>query len=151
MDDRLAEDPAVRRLTEGPLALSILRFGVPLVVGMGLYTTFNLIDMFMISRLENAKAALGALGICDMVAALPTIISNGISTGTVAIISRRLGENDHAGVTRATWQSMLLVGIFSLFFGAIGLFLSPFVITTVLQARGEVAELAIHYLRVLMG
>src|SRR5688572_11722550 len=88
---------AVKRILEGPLGWGILRFGFPLVVGMFLYTTFNLIDMFMISRLENAKAALGALGICDMVAALPTIISSGISTGTVAIISRRMGEGDHAG------------------------------------------------------
>ena len=66
-----AADPAVRRITEGRLWWGVLRFGVPLVVGMALYTTFNLIDMFMISRLENAKEALGALGICDMVAALP--------------------------------------------------------------------------------
>lgn len=144
-------DPAIARLLEGPLFAGVLRFGTPLVVGMALYTTFNLIDMFMISRLENAKAALGALGICDMVAALPTIISNGVSTGTVAIIARRLGEGDRAGVERATWQSMLLVGIFSVVFGAIGLFFSPHVITGVLQARGEVAELATRYLRVLMG
>src|SRR5438128_468435 len=94
----MAEDPAVRRITQGSLAWGVLRFGVPLVVGMALYTTFNLIDMFMISRLENAKAALGALGLCDMVAALPTIISNGISTGTVAILARRLGEGDSTGV-----------------------------------------------------
>src|SRR5688572_10373428 len=88
---------AVKRILEAPLAPGIFRFGLPLVVGMFLYTTFNLIDMFIISRLENSQAALGALGICDMVGALPTIISSGISTGTVAIIARRMGQGDRAG------------------------------------------------------
>src|SRR5438874_13449302 len=100
----LTRDAAVHQITDGPLWWGVLRFGLPLVVCMGLYTTFNLIDLFMISRLENAKAALGARGICDMVAALPTIISSGSSTGTVAIIARRLGEGDQNGVARATWQ-----------------------------------------------
>jgi putative MATE family efflux protein len=147
----LAASRAVRRITEGSLAWGVLWFGVPLVVGMALYTTFNLIDMFMISRLENAKAALGALGICDMVAALPTIISNGVSTGTVAIIARRLGEGDQAAVARTTWQSLVLVGLFSIFFGLIGIFLSPAIVYGLIQAKGEVAELAARYLRVLIG
>src|SRR5262249_20642226 len=86
------EQQSRARILHGPLAWSVARFGVPLVVGMFLYTLFNLIDMFMISRLEGSEAALGALAICDMVAALATIVSNGISTGTVAIIARRMGE-----------------------------------------------------------
>lgn len=142
---------SVKRILEDPLAPGILRFGFPLVVGMFLYTTFNLIDMFIISRLENSAAALGALGICDMVAALPTIVSNGVSTGTVAIISRRMGEGDHAGAAEATWQSLLLVGALSIVFGAIGLFFAEPVIYGVMQAKGEVAELATAYLRIAMG
>jgi putative MATE family efflux protein len=142
---------STKRILEDPLGPGILRFGFPLVVGMFLYTTFNLIDMFIISRLENSAAALGALGICDMVAALPTIISNGVSTGTVAIISRRMGEGDRAGAAEATWQSLLLVGVLSIIFGIIGLFFSPFVIHNVMQAKGEVAELASAYLQIAMG
>lgn len=144
-------DRSVRRLTSGPLAWGVLRFGMPLVVGMTLYTTFNLIDMFMISRLENAKVALAALGICDMVAALPTIISNGISTGTVAIIARRLGEGDKEGVARATWQSLVLIAAFSIFFGAVGILGSSTIIHQLMGAKGDVATLAARYLRVVIG
>jgi putative MATE family efflux protein len=145
------QERALERILSGPLFPGILRFGFPLVVGMFLYTTFNLIDMFMISRLENAKAALGAIGICDMVGALPTIISSGISTGTVAIISRRMGEGDRAGAAEATYQSLLIVLVLSIFFGGVGLLGSNFVITEIMQAKGEVASLATGYLQIAMG
>lgn len=144
-------DPATRRLLEGSLAWGVLRFGLPLVVGMALYTTFNLVDMFMISRLEDAATALAALGICDMIAAIPAIISNGLSTGTVAIIARRAGEGDQAGVSRAAWQSLVLVGIISISFGVAGSFGSAFVVRDVMQAKGAVAVLATSYLEVAIG
>ncbi|MCK6549559.1 MATE family efflux transporter [Myxococcota bacterium] len=144
-------DPATRRLLEGPLAWGVLRFGVPLVIGMALYTTFNLVDMFMISRLEDAAAALAALGICDMIAAIPAIISNGLSTGTVAIITRRAGEGDRRGVSAAAWQSLVLVGVCSVVFGLAGIFGSAFVVHDVMQAKGEVAVLATSYLEVAIG
>lgn len=142
---------AARRFTDGALAWRVLTFGIPLVVGMALYTSFNLVDMFLISRLENAAVALGALGICDMVAAVPTIISNGISTGSVAIICRRLGEGNEDEVARTTWQSMLVVGALSVIFGLAGIFGSRTMIFGLMRAQGPVALLATRYLRVVIG
>ena len=49
------------RLLKGSLTLQIVRFGLPLAIGMVLHTAFNLIDMFMVSRLEEATDALAAL------------------------------------------------------------------------------------------
>ncbi|MBK8169164.1 MAG: MATE family efflux transporter [Sandaracinaceae bacterium] len=144
-------DAAARKLTHGPLAWAVGKFGLPLVVGMILHTAFNLVDMFMISRLPNSGPGLAALGICDMVTAVATILSNGISTATVAVISRRLGANDSVGVQRAAWQSLVLVAGFSLVFGLVGVFGHDFVIRTVMQAKGETADVASRYLQVLMG
>lgn len=141
----------VRRITEGPLAWGIARFGTPLVLGMALHTTFNLVDMFMIGKLPNGSVGLAALGICDMLAAVATILSNGVSTATVALISRRLGGSDAEGVARATWQSMVLVGALSVFFGLIGIFGSNFVIRSLMQAKGETADVASAYLQVILG
>ena len=56
---------ARRRFVDAGLSLGVLRFGGPLVVGMVLHTLFNLVDMFMISRLPGSSAALAALGLCD--------------------------------------------------------------------------------------
>ncbi|MCB9708586.1 MAG: MATE family efflux transporter [Myxococcales bacterium] len=139
------------RLTKGKLSWGVLRFGMPLVVGMALHTTFNLIDMFMISRLEEGTAGLAALGVCDMVAALATIISNGVSTAAVALISRRVGSRDQRGIRRATWQSLWLVGAFSLGFGLLGLIGSGVIIRDIMQVKGLAADLAVPYLRIMLG
>src|SRR5215831_4325156 len=86
--------PASQRILSGPLALEIARFGVPLAVGMGLQTTFNLVDAYIISGLggQTASAALGAIGVADLIGALGTILSYGLSIATSAIISRKQGE-----------------------------------------------------------
>ena len=65
------------RILHGKLPLEVLRFGAPLALGMGLQTTFNLVDAYLISRLppEVSGPALGAIGICDQLAALGTIVS----------------------------------------------------------------------------
>ncbi len=146
-----AGDAALARIVNGPLAAGVARFGFPLVVGMALHTTFNLVDMFMIGQLPNGGAGLAALGICDMIAAVATILSNGVSTATVALIARRLGAGDTAGVARATWQSLLLVGALSLAFGVLGLVGHDVVVRGVMRAQGEVADLASSYLQVLLG
>src|SRR3954471_11204286 len=73
--------PASQRILSGPLALEIARFGVPLAVGMGLQTSFNLVDAYIISGLGGSKAsaALGAIGVADLIGAVGTILSYGLS------------------------------------------------------------------------
>lgn len=139
------------RITDGPLASGIARFGLPLVIGMVLHTTFNLVDMFMIGKLPNGGVGLAALGMCDMIAAVATILSNGVSTATVALVSRRVGSHDAEGIARASWQSLVLVGALSIAFGLLGIFGHDFVIRGVMQAKGETAELASAYLQVILG
>src|SRR5688572_17491598 len=108
---RPMDDPSVRRIQSGPLAIEVARFGAPLAIGMGLQVTFNLVDAFLISRLEPEQAGpgLGAIGICDQLAALGTIVSYGLSIATAAIVSRKLGAGDREGMRRVAWQSLLLV------------------------------------------
>jgi len=144
-----AHDP----ITDGKLAPSMLRFGAPLAVGMGLQTTFNLVDAYLISRLEPeiAGPSLGAVGICDQIAALGTIVSYGVSTATAALVALRHGRGDEEGVRRIAWQSLILVGILALVFGVVGLFGAGFVMHDVVGAKGEVAELGTAYLRVMLA
>ena len=142
---------ATGRLLEGNLGVGMMRFGLPLVTGMVLHTLFNLVDMFMISRLPNATAALAALAICDMVAAVATILSNGISTATVAIISRHVGSGHLSNIRRTTYQSLELVACMSVFFGVLGVFGSEWIVRTMMFAKGEAAEIAIPYLQVMLG
>lgn len=145
--------PATRRILKGELAYEVARFGAPLALGMGLQTTFNLVDAYIISRLspEVASPALGAIGICDPLAAVGTIVSYGVSVATGAMLSRKQGEGDVRAVHRIAWQSTLLVAALSVCFGLFGVLGGRWVLTEVIGAKGDVATLGVDYLRIMVG
>jgi putative MATE family efflux protein len=139
------------RILSGPLALEVGRFGTPLALGMALQTTFNLVDAYLIARLPPGEvgAAVGAIGICDQVSALGTIVSYGVSTAAAAILSQRKGAGDQEGIQRAAWQSMIIIGGLSLFLGLIGGLGAGFIVQDLIGAKGEVAKVATTYLRIM--
>lgn len=145
--------PASQRILSGPLALEIARFGVPLALGMGLQTSFNLVDAYIISGLggQKASAALGAIGVADLIGALGTILSYGLSIATGAIISRKQGEGDHEGVRSVAWQSVLLLVFVSALTSGVGLFGAEALMVGLAGAKGEVARVGTEFLRVMMG
>jgi putative MATE family efflux protein len=141
------------RILSGPLGLEVARFGTPLAVGMGLQTAFNLVDAYIIGELSDdiAGPALGAIGVCDQLAALGTIVSYGFTVATGALLSQKAGKNDEDGVRRITVQSLLFVLMLSLGFGALGLFGAGWLVRDAVGAKGLVADLGVPYLRVMMG
>jgi putative MATE family efflux protein len=149
--------PAIRvssarlsRITEGRLGWEVARFGTPLAVGMALQTTFNLVDAYLIAQLPPGEvgAAVGAIGICDQVAALGTIISYGVSTASGAMLANRKGAGDHRGVQNAAWQALLVVGALSIALGLLGGVGAGFIVESLVGAKGAVAAIATSYLRV---
>lgn len=145
-------DERESRILSGPLAWEVARFGTPLAVGMALQTTFNLVDAYLIAQLPPGEvgAAVGAIGICDQVAALGTIISFGVSTAAAAIIANRKGAGDQTGVQHAAWQSILVIGALSVILGVVGGLGAGVVVRDLIGAKGDVASVAISYLRVAM-
>ncbi|MCA9641017.1 MAG: MATE family efflux transporter, partial [Myxococcales bacterium] len=95
--------------------------------------------------------ALGALGICDLLTALGSIISYGLSIATVALMSRRQGEGDEQGSRHVAWQSVLVMGALALLFLVIGVFGAETLMVDVVGAKGEVARLGTNYVRVGIG
>jgi putative MATE family efflux protein len=120
---------------------------------MGLQTTFNLVDAYLISRLESRLAgpSLGAIGICDQIAAIGSIISYGVSIATAAMVATRQGRGDDHGVRSVAWQSMLLVAALGAILGGIGIAFAGPIMTDLVGAKGEVAVLGSRYLRVIVG
>jgi len=153
MESESVSDGASQRILNGPLGLEVVRFGTPLALGMGLQTAFNLVDAFVISRLGGAVTgpALGAIGICDQLSALGTIVSYGLSVATATLLSRKVGERDQEGVREIAWQSLLVILTLSLFFGVFGGFGANFVLRDLVGAKGEVANLGVPYLRVMLA
>ncbi len=139
------------RILSGPLALEVGRFGTPLALGMALQTTFNLVDAYLIARLPAGEvgAAVGAIGICDQVSALGTIISYGVSTAAAAILSQRKGAGDQPGIQRAAWQSMIIIAGLSLVLGLAGGLGAGLIVRDLIGAKGDVATVATSYLRIM--
>ncbi|MCC7536292.1 MAG: MATE family efflux transporter [Deltaproteobacteria bacterium] len=146
-----ALDKATAALLSGSLWKGVAKFGVPMVGAMALHTTFNLVDIYLISRLPNATESLAAIGVCDMIAALATIVSNGLSSATVAVLSRRLGARDQEGAARATCQSLLVVGALSVVFGVLGFAGAGWITGELMDLRGRTGQLAAEYLAVALG
>lgn len=146
-------DKASRRILSGSLAREIALFGTPLALGMALQTTFNLVDAYLVAQLPPAEVgpAIGALGICDQIAAIGTIVSYGISTATSTLLSQQKGAGDLKAAQHTAWQSMLIVAALSLLFAVLGLAFSGTIVRDVIGAKGEVADIATRYLRVIVG
>jgi len=120
---------------------------------MLLQTTFNLVDAYLVAQLPHDEVgpALGALGICDQIAAIGTIISYGLSTATSALLAQHQGAGETAELRRTAWQSLLAVATLALLFGVLGgLFAGP-IVTGLVGAKGAVADVATRYLRVIVG
>ncbi len=145
--------PASQRILRGPLALEMARFGVPLALGMGLQTSFNLVDAYIISGLggQVASAALGAIGVADLIGAIGTILSYGLSIATSAIISRKQGEGDMEAVRHVAWQSVLLLVGVSALVSLIGVIGAEQLMVGLAGAKGDVASMGTQFLRVMMG
>src|SRR3954451_7657203 len=96
------------RILSRPIGGEMLRFGAPVAIGMGLPPPFNLVDAYLISRLspEVAGPSLGALGICDQLSAIGTIVSYGLTTASTAMIAQAFGRKDQPEVRRIVWQSI---------------------------------------------
>jgi putative MATE family efflux protein len=120
---------------------------------MALQTTFNLVDAYLVAQLPAGEVgpAIGALGLCDQLAALGTIVSYGVSTATGTLLSLHKGAGDTAAVGRTAWQSILLVMVLSVVFGVMGIAFAGPIVRDVVGAKGEVAAVATSYLRVIVG
>jgi len=117
---------------------------------MALQTTFNLVDAYLIAQLPlgEVSAAVGAIGICDQVAALGTILCYGVSTAAGALLARRKGAGDERGVKNAAWQSMLIIGALSVVLAVVFGLGAGFVVRDLIGAKGDVADIATSYLHV---
>ena len=146
-------EPDPGRILTRPIPTEMLRFGLPIALGMGLQTTFNLVDAYVIARLhpDVAGPALGALGICDQLSAIGTIMSYGLTTASTAMIAQAQGRGDHERVRALVWQSILAVSALSILFGVGSIAFAGPILTGLVGTKGAVAALGTSYLRVNSG
>jgi putative MATE family efflux protein len=137
---------AQKGLTEGNLAQSIWRLAVPLVIQGALMDVFNLVDMIFVGRL--GAAAIAAVSIGGVLMGLIRMFAMGISTGTVALVSRFVGEGRPEAARDAIGQSISLSVAFSAAVAVLG-WLLPEPVLRLLGAAEDVIPQGVDYLRVM--
>src|SRR5689334_3326058 len=112
-----------RDYTHGPIGRAILLLAIPMVLEMVMESVFAVIDIFWVSHLGTDAAA--TVGITESLMTLVYTLAIGLSIGAMAMVARRIGEQNPDGAARAAVQSIILALIVSITIGAIGAPLAP--------------------------
>lgn len=132
-------------ITGGSLTRGMLALAGPMFVSAVLQNAQSLIDLFWVGRLgSDAVAALAVSGTALMML-FPAVM--GMSTGTVALVSRCVGGGQTDEAQRVAGQSLLAAVAAGVVSGALGWWVSD-PLCRLLGATGAVAELAAGYLKV---
>ncbi|MBD3236660.1 MAG: MATE family efflux transporter [Candidatus Eisenbacteria bacterium] len=131
---------------EGSIIGSILKMGVPSMIGFAFGNLYDLADAYWLSRLGSTPvAAVTILGPFLWVVHSANMI---VGAGSVAVISRRWGERDRLRTELAIRETLLLKWIVALGVGLAGYLFVPWIIR-VLGAEGEAIDLGVTYGRII--
>lgn len=133
-------------LTTGSLWDKIILFAVPLILMNMLQQLFNTADIAVVGRLIGNEA-LAAVGCTGPVITLFINIYSGLAVGANAVLARRIGEKDEAGIRQAVHTSLALAlagGILTMAAGEV--ITRP--LLTLIGTPENVMEPAVRYLRI---
>jgi putative MATE family efflux protein len=107
------------RLTEDPIAKSIMSLMLPMMVGMIALVSYSLVDTYFIGQLGTMELA--AVSFTFPVAFIVGAISMGLGIGTSSVASRLFGSGELDQIQRITTHSAMLAVIVGSCVLAIGL------------------------------
>src|SRR5215207_8771997 len=112
-----------RDYTTGPIGRSILLLAIPMVLEMIMESVFAVVDIFWVSHLGTDAAA--TVGLTESLLTLIYALAIGLSIGAMAMVARRIGEQNPEGAARAAVQAIAVALIVSVIIGAVGAPLAP--------------------------
>lgn len=142
---KLQAPPPHALFEEGGILRAILRMGVPSMIGFISINLYDLADMFWVSRLGADRIA--AITLFQAFGWLISAANQIIGTGSVAVISRRFGQGDHARTEASIKETLILKWVSGMVFGGLALLILPQVMRLV-GAAGDVFDMAVAYGRI---
>src|SRR6478735_8334854 len=89
-----------------PIERCVIMLAVPMVMEMAMESIFAVADVFWVAHL--GASAVATVGLTESMLTMIYTLAMGLSIGAMALVSRRLGQNDPDGASRAAAQSIVL-------------------------------------------
>ncbi len=92
--------------TAAPIGRCVIMLAVPMVMEMAMESIFAVADVFWVAHL--GASAVATVGLTESMLTMIYTLAMGLSIGAMALVSRRIGQNDPDGASRAAAQSIVL-------------------------------------------
>ena len=112
-----------RSYTTGPIGRSILLLAIPMVLEMLMESIFAVVDIFWVSHLGTDAAA--TVGLTESLLTIIYALAIGLSIGAMAMVARRIGEQNPDGAARAAVQAIALALLVSILIAVIATPFAP--------------------------
>src|SRR5215510_4386127 len=103
-----------RNYTTGPIGRAILLLAIPMVLEMIMESVFAVVDIYWVSHLSNATDAVATVGLTESLMTLVYALAIGLSIGAMAMVARRIGEQNPEGAARSAVQAIALTLLVSI-------------------------------------
>lgn len=130
-------------LTTGSINRHLLTLSIPMMWGIFAIISFQLVDVYFISRLGTTPLA--ALGFTLPITMVVFSIFLGLTIAMSSVLSRQIGEGNHENVIRITTHGLIIAIGFGLFVAVSGIMLMGPVLR-LMGANIEMAGMAKDYL-----
>jgi len=134
--------------TISPIPQLVRKLAIPTSVGFFFNTMFNVVDTYYAGTISTS--ALAGLSLSFPVFFIILSLGMGIGTGTTALIANVLGHGDEQKAKNYARQAVLFGFILSFFLTALGYLAVPYLFKF-MNAEGEVLQLALQYMNVVLA
>ena len=136
--------------TQGSLRSAIVLLAIPMILELSLESVFAVVDMYFVSHLPNANAAMATVGLTEAVVTLIYTIAIGFSTAATAVVARRIGEKSPDAAAHAGAQSMLIALVVTVVISILGVIFAADVLK-IMGAKPEVIRDGTTFTRIMLG
>jgi len=124
------------------LGKAILLLSIPMVLEMLMESVFAVVDIFFISHL--GADAIATVGITESLMTIVYAIGFGLSIGTTALISRRIGEKRRGAASEVAFQAIIIGVLVSAFLAVPGIFFAQDILRLMGAGETVVNEMSVY-------
>ncbi len=142
--DRLKDD-----ILNGPIIKTLLVLGWPVIVSNALQMLYNLVDTYWLGKIGKEAVAAPTVGF--PVVFLLISLGFGFSIAGVSLVSQHTGAGSAENANKAAGQVISFMFVSSLLLSAIGYWLAPTLLETLMGVPEDVYPKALSYIRIIFS